>query len=160
MTKISYIGIGSNMGKSEDIVANAISDLKKIPEIKNVTSSAYYLTDPVGGVEQDQFINAVMRITTTFNAEELLDQLHRLEKKYKRVRTIKWGPRTLDLDIELFDDQIIDSADLLVPHPEMFNRLFVLVPLLEVLDKDSQYRAKVIQAANSLSGSQFIKKIS
>lgn len=148
------------MGKSEDIVANAISDLKKIPEIKNVTSSAYYLTDPVGGVEQDQFINAVMRITTTFNAEELLDQLHRLEKKYKRVRTIKWGPRTLDLDIELFDDQIIDSADLLVPHPEMFNRLFVLVPLLEVLDKDSQYRAKVIQAANSLSGIQFIKKIS
>lgn len=73
-----YVGIGSNLGQSEDIVASAIADLKNIPQITTVQSSSYYLTDPVGNVEQDQFINAVLKIKTTLDAEKLLEQLHRL----------------------------------------------------------------------------------
>lgn len=155
----AYVGVGSNLGKSEDIVAHAIADLKAVDQINDVTSSAYYLTDPVGNVDQDQFINAVIKIKTTFSAEELLNVLHQLEQKYKRVRTIKWGPRTLDLDIELFGDQVIETNDLTVPHPEMFKRLFVLTPLLEVLDDDSIFKDKVIKAERSLAGSQYIKKL-
>lgn len=155
----AYVGVGSNLGKSEDIVAHAINDLRSVEQIVEVKSSAYYLTDPVGNVDQDQFINAVIKLKTTFSASELLEVLHGLEKKYKRVRTIKWGPRTLDLDIELFGDQTIQTKDLVVPHPEMFNRLFVLTPLLEVLDDDNIYKDKVITAERSLAGSQYIKKI-
>lgn len=156
---IAYVGIGSNMGKSEDIVANAIADLKKLPGINEVVSSSYYLTDPVGGVEQDQFINAVMRVKTTLDAEELLKVLNQLEKKYKRVRTIRWGPRTLDLDIELFGNQTIHSNDLTVPHQEMFNRLFVLVPLLEIIEPDNPYIESINKAVETLAGSQYIQKI-
>lgn len=153
----AYVGVGSNLGKSEDIVAHAINDLRSVEQIVEVKSSAYYLTDPVGNVDQDQFINAVIKLKTTFSASELLEVLHGLEKKYKRVRTIKWGPRTLDLDIELFGDQTINTKDLVVPHPEMFNRLFVLTPLLEVLDDDNIFKDKVITAERSLAGSQYIK---
>ncbi|WP_300560950.1 2-amino-4-hydroxy-6-hydroxymethyldihydropteridine diphosphokinase [Companilactobacillus sp.] len=156
---IAYVGIGSNLGKSEDIVANAIADLKKLPGINEVVSSSYYLTDPVGGVEQDQFINAVMRVKTTLDAEELLKVLNQLEKKYKRVRTIRWGPRTLDLDIELFGDQTIHSNDLTVPHQEMFNRLFVLVPLLEIIEPNNPYIESINKAVETLAGSQYIQKI-
>ncbi|MCH4009577.1 2-amino-4-hydroxy-6-hydroxymethyldihydropteridine diphosphokinase [Companilactobacillus sp.] len=156
---IAYVGIGSNLGKSEDIVANAIADLKKLPGINEVVSSSYYLTDPVGGVEQDQFINAVMRVKTTLDAEELLKVLNQLEKKYKRVRTIRWGPRTLDLDIELFGNQTIHSNDLTVPHQEMFNRLFVLVPLLEIIEPDNPYIESINKAVETLAGSQYIQKI-
>ena len=156
----AYIGIGSNMGKSEDIVASAISDLRNEPGIIAVDPSLYYLTDPVGDVEQDQFINAVMKIRTTLDAESLLKVLNRLEKKYKRVRTIKWGPRTLDLDIELFGDESIHSQDLDVPHSEMFNRLFVLIPLLEIIDADESHLKEVKLAAEKLQGTQFIKKLS
>ncbi|WP_225423848.1 2-amino-4-hydroxy-6-hydroxymethyldihydropteridine diphosphokinase [Companilactobacillus zhongbaensis] len=155
----AYVGVGSNLGKSEDIVAHAINDLRSVEQIVEVKSSAYYLTDPVGNVDQDQFINAVIKLKTTFSASELLEVLHGLEKKYKRVRTIKWGPRTLDLDIELFGDQTINTKDLVVPHPEMFNRLFVLTPLLEVLDDDNIFKDKVITAERSLAGSQYIKKL-
>lgn len=154
-----YVGIGSNLGQSEDIVASAIADLKNIPQITTVQSSSYYLTDPVGNVEQDQFINAVLKIKTTLDAEKLLEQLHRLEHKYKRVRTIKWGPRTLDLDIEMFNDQVINSNDLTVPHAEMFNRLFVLVPLMEVIEKDDPRIEQIKQAIESLRGKQYIKKL-
>ena len=118
------------------------------------------MTDPVGDVEQDQFINAVMKIRTTLDAESLLKVLNRLEKKYKRVRTIKWGPRTLDLDIELFGDESIHSQDLDVPHSEMFNRLFVLIPLLEIIDADESHLKEVKLAAEKLQGTQFIKKLS
>ncbi|WP_245994778.1 2-amino-4-hydroxy-6-hydroxymethyldihydropteridine diphosphokinase [Companilactobacillus furfuricola] len=155
----AYVGVGSNLGRSEDIVAHAISDLRAVPQITEVQSSAYYLTDPVGNVDQDRFINAVIKLKTTFSAEELLAVLHSLEKKYKRVRTIKWGPRTLDLDIELFGDHSLESEDLTIPHPEMFNRLFVLTPLLEVLDDDNVFKDEVIKAERSLAGSQYIKKL-
>ncbi|AKP67529.1 2-amino-4-hydroxy-6-hydroxymethyldihydropteridine diphosphokinase [Companilactobacillus ginsenosidimutans] len=156
---IAYIGIGSNMGKSEDIVASAIKDLQNHPEITGVKSSSYYLTDPVGGVEQDQFINAVIKIDTSLDAHELLNFLHELEIKYKRVRTVRWGPRTLDLDIELFGDEIIHDSELDVPHAEMFNRLFVLIPLLEIIDADNPYKKRIQAAADKLNGQQYIVKI-
>lgn len=157
---IAYIGIGSNLGKSEDIVANAIQDLEDTNGILSVKSSSYYLTDPVGGVKQDDFINAVLRVETRLTAEKLLEVLHNLEQKYKRVRTIRWGPRTLDLDIELFDDQIINSDDLTVPHTEMFNRLFVLVPLLEIIDGDNPNIASIKRAIEAIGDQQYIKKLS
>ncbi len=156
---IVYVGVGSNLGKSEDIVKNAISDLKDHPQISQVKSSSYYLTDPVGGVEQDQFINAVIKLKTSLTAEELLTVLHELEQKYKRVRTVRWGPRTLDLDIELFADQTIHNQDLDVPHKEMFNRLFVLIPLLEVIVSNHPQINRIKKAAEKLAGRQFIQKL-
>lgn len=157
---IAYIGVGSNLGRSQDIIKNAIDDLQKRPEIREVKSSAYYLTDPVGNVNQDQFINAILRVETTLEASALLKILHQLEAKYHRQRTIHWGPRTLDLDIELFDQQNIQTDELTVPHPEMLKRLFVLVPLLEVIEPDDPRKEVLEVAIKKLNGQQYIQKLS
>ncbi|MFT8401742.1 MAG: 2-amino-4-hydroxy-6-hydroxymethyldihydropteridine diphosphokinase [Lentilactobacillus diolivorans] len=155
----AYIGIGSNLGDSKAIVKGALADLNDHADIHVEKVSSYYITDPVGGVEQDQFINAVFKLTTSLDAHRLLNVLHQLEQKYKRVRTIHWGPRTLDLDIELFNTDHIQTTELIVPHKEMFNRLFVLVPLLEIIDPDDQRVPQIKAAIAKLSGSQYIKKL-
>ncbi|MDA5669375.1 2-amino-4-hydroxy-6-hydroxymethyldihydropteridine diphosphokinase, partial [Staphylococcus aureus] len=113
----------------------------------------------VGMVDQDQFVNAVIKLKTSLTAEALLDVLHRYEQKYHRVRTIHWGPRTLDLDIELFNNDVINNAVLDVPHREMFNRLFVLVPLQEIMDKTHPKYQQVSDAINTLNGSQYIMRL-
>lgn len=159
MKNTSYIGLGSNMGKSLDTIKQVIKDLNASDQISVKQVSNFYITDPVGNIDQDQFTNAVIKITTTLSAEQLLTTLHGLEHKYHRVRTIHWGPRTLDLDIELFNNDSIQSASLDVPHREMFNRLFVLVPLLDVLDVNHPQYQKVITRAHDLRGTQYIEPL-
>ena len=94
--------------------------------------SEYLVTEPYGGVEQDEFLNGVLRLRTLLTPEELLDRLHELESEANRERLIHWGPRTLDLDILFYDNEIIDTPDLHVPHIDMQNRDFVLKPMDEI----------------------------
>jgi 2-amino-4-hydroxy-6-hydroxymethyldihydropteridine diphosphokinase len=129
-----YIGIGSNLGDSIAIVHNAISHLSKISKTELTKSSSLYQSEPVGDIEQDDYINAVVELKTGLAPTDLLLELEAIEHAFYRQRDpeLRWGPRTLDLDIILFGDRIIGDSHLTVPHPEMQNRLFVLKPLLEI----------------------------
>jgi len=128
----AYIGMGSNLDEPIQQLQNALLELREIPETKLATVSSFYRSKPVGPQDQPDFINAVAEIETALSAEDLLDALQEIEAKHERVRERHWGPRTLDLDILLFGDEIIDTKRLNVPHKEMLNRNFVLLPLFEL----------------------------
>ncbi|MDQ8180969.1 2-amino-4-hydroxy-6-hydroxymethyldihydropteridine diphosphokinase [Pelagicoccus sp. SDUM812005] len=131
MNKV-YIGLGSNLGCKVGNIRRAIRLLASDGRIQNVELSSFYKTDPVGGVEQDWFVNAVARFDTELSARELLSLCLEVERELKRVRGERWGPRTLDIDILFFGDERIEEEDLAVPHPRIRERAFVLVPLLEL----------------------------
>mgnify|MGYP004470554093 CR=1 FL=1 len=128
----AYIAFGSNMGDKKKYLDNAIQGLKEMKEIVVEKVSDYLVTEPYGVVDQDEFLNGVLRIRTYLPVDELLDRLHDLEKAADRKRIIHWGPRTLDLDILFYDNEIIDTEDLHVPHIDMENRDFVLKPMVEI----------------------------
>ncbi|MGN0298695.1 MAG: 2-amino-4-hydroxy-6-hydroxymethyldihydropteridine diphosphokinase [Lachnospiraceae bacterium] len=128
----AYVALGSNMGDREEYLNQAVARLREEPLIQVRQVSSYMDTLPYGGVEQDNFLNGAMEIRTLLTAHELLDVLQRIEQEAHRVRLIHWGPRTLDLDILLFDDEIIGDERLVVPHPEMEKRDFVLAPMAEI----------------------------
>ena len=94
--------------------------------------SSYLVTEPYGGVEQDDFLNACLMLRTFLPPWELLDRMHEIEQAAHRERTIRWGPRTLDLDILMYDDEILETEELVIPHVEMHLRDFVLKPLCEI----------------------------
>ena len=127
-----YISLGSNMGDREAHINAALEALENKPEILVQKVSEYVESDPYGGVEQDAFINAAAKLKTLLSPEELLLFLHETEDNENRVRTIHWGPRTLDLDILMYDDLILDTEQLTIPHADMQNRDFVLAPLAEI----------------------------
>lgn len=127
-----YIAFGSNMGDKEQYIGNAIEEIRGNRYFKDIRVSDYFYSAPYGGVEQDDFVNGILEVRTMLEPEELLTFLHEVEHNAKRERIQHWGPRTLDLDIILFDDEIIDSKDLVVPHKDMKNRDFVLVPLAQL----------------------------
>ena len=126
------LGIGSNMGDKKKYLDNAIQDLRDMKEIVVEKVSEYLVTEPYGDVEQDEFLNGALRVRTLLSPEELLDRLHVLEQAADRKRIIHWGPRTLDLDILFYDNEIIDTVELHVPHIDMENRDFVLKPMVEI----------------------------
>lgn len=128
----AYIALGSNLGEKENYLDVAVEKLDKLPlcEVKKV--SDWLVTKPYGGVEQDDFLNGCLELRTLLTPEELLDELHRIEAEAGRERLIHWGPRTLDLDIIFYDDIVIESDDLCIPHVDMQNRGFVLKPLKEI----------------------------
>jgi len=128
----AYIAVGSNIGEREEYIENAIDNLSmdECIEIKDV--SGLIETKPYGDVEQDDFLNGVFKIETLYSPEELLARLSIEEKKAGRERTIHWGPRTLDLDIIFYDDIVMSTNNLIIPHPDMANRDFVLKPLCEI----------------------------
>lgn len=127
-----YLGLGSNLGDKKRYLDDAIEQLNEKRDIKVTKVSSFYETEPYGYLEQDSFLNACICIETLKTERELLDTLHELERRAKRERKIHWGPRTLDLDILLYDDRIIDSEDLIIPHKELHKRMFVLEPLCEI----------------------------
>lgn len=130
----AYISLGSNMGDKEQALRHAVELLNDHSAINVIAVSSIYDTDPVGYEEQDVFFNIVVKITTTLKPQPLLDVCQQIEQQLKRVRIVRWGPRTIDLDILLFNDETIDTATLIVPHPRMHERAFVLVPLAELDD--------------------------
>ena len=111
---------------------DGIQGLRTTPSCEVEAVSEYLVTEPYGGVEQDEFLNGVLKLRTLLTPEELLDRLHELEAAANRERIIHWGPRTLDLDILFYDNEIIDTPDLHIPHIDMENRDFVLKPMDEI----------------------------
>lgn len=124
-----YIAFGSNIGEKEKYIMDAVQKFLDNKFFRNVRVSDFYYSSPYGGVQQDDFVNGVMETETILEPYELLDYLHELESDAHRVREQHWGPRTLDLDIIFYDDLIIDEELLQIPHKDMKNRDFVLVPL-------------------------------
>jgi dihydroneopterin aldolase/2-amino-4-hydroxy-6-hydroxymethyldihydropteridine diphosphokinase len=126
------IALGSNMGDSKKFLDDAVEKVGQLPDTKVIKVATYITTKPYGGVEQDDFLNSAMTIRTMLTPTELLDRLHDIEREAGRERIIRWGPRTLDLDILLYDDLVMDTEDLTIPHIEMHLRDFVLKPLAEI----------------------------
>jgi 2-amino-4-hydroxy-6-hydroxymethyldihydropteridine diphosphokinase len=133
---VAYVSIGSNMGNRYDYLTKAIKFLTSYPEIKLINYSSIYETDPVGYEEQDLFLNMVIEIKTKLSANELLEICLKTELELGRKREIRWGPRTLDLDILLYNQENIETETLIVPHPRMHERAFVMIPLLEICQSD------------------------
>ena len=128
----AYLGIGSNLGDRLANLQLALDGLAADPEVDVVAASRVYATDPVGGPEQGEYLNAVIAVDTTLTARDLLVLAQRLEGKAHRVRVEKWGPRSLDVDVLLVGDDEINEPDLQVPHPRMWERGFVIVPLRDL----------------------------
>ena len=127
-----FIALGSNLGNSKEQVKNGILSIKKIGGVKILNKSNLYETQPVGILNQPNFINAVIKIDSDLSPYELLNKLLKIENIAGRVRIDKNGPRTLDLDILLFDNLILSEKKLTIPHPRMHERLFVLIPLKDI----------------------------
>ena len=129
---IAYLGIGSNLGDKEAYLDYAVDQLNKDEYIQVTKVSSYIITEPYGDVEQDDFLNGALALKTLLTPQELLERLHEIEQEAHRERLIHWGPRTLDLDILLYDDLVLDTPDLIIPHVEMHLRDFVLIPLAQI----------------------------
>lgn len=130
---IVYIGIGSNLEDPLTRVKQAIKQLMTLKQSKLISCSSLYASKPMGPDDQPDYINAVVSIKTQLSAIDLLDELQQLETGHGRIRTgQRWGPRTLDLDILLYGEKIINSDRLVVPHPGLHERAFVLYPLHEI----------------------------
>ncbi len=143
----AYIALGSNIGDSRLILDNASEKISAAPEIRLLKKSSYILTKPYGEVEQEDFLNGCLEIETYFSPQHLLEFLHKIENEAGRTREIHWGPRTLDLDIILYGDKIINGEFLTVPHQDMHNRMFVLEPLCEI----APYAYNPVLAKNALT---------
>lgn len=130
---IVYIALGSNLASPLEQVNAAVNAIGEIPESRIVALSSFYRTPPLGPQDQPDYLNAAVALATTLEAETLLDHTQRIELQQGRVRKAeRWGPRTLDLDIMLFGDRVINSERLTVPHYDMKNRGFMLWPLFEI----------------------------
>jgi 2-amino-4-hydroxy-6-hydroxymethyldihydropteridine diphosphokinase len=128
----AYIGLGSNLGDREANLRQALEFLTQTPETTVVRASSLYDTEPVGVEDQPHFLNAVALVETQLPPQQLLWNLMLIERRLGRVRSHRWGPRTIDLDLLLYDDLVLDEGDLQIPHPAMSKRSFVLVPLVEL----------------------------
>jgi 2-amino-4-hydroxy-6-hydroxymethyldihydropteridine diphosphokinase len=128
----SYLGLGSNLGNRIKNLEIVISSLSKHPDINVNALSSFYETEPVGYTEQGWFINQVIQIETSLSPTELLKVTQKTEEYLGRKRTIRWGPRKVDIDILLYSDLIINDFSLKIPHPHLTQRRFVLVPLAEI----------------------------
>lgn len=132
MSTFAFIGIGANIDYPLAHVIMALGELNNSSSVKLVKTSSIYESIPVGPQDQPNFINAVLKLETTLSPIELLDFLQAIENRHNRKREKHWGPRTLDLDILYYGDEIINNDRLIVPHIEIQNRAFVVIPLLDI----------------------------
>lgn len=128
----AYIAMGSNLGEKETYLLSGIQALKVHPQIVLKKVSDMIVTKPYGGVEQEDFLNGALEIETLLGPEELLEALHEIENAAGRMRVVHWGPRTLDLDILFYDKLCYESENLVIPHPDLENRTFVLKPMVSI----------------------------
>jgi 2-amino-4-hydroxy-6-hydroxymethyldihydropteridine diphosphokinase len=129
---LAYIGLGSNLNNPKQQIKDALIALNSTQDVKVVALSSLYQSKPIDDSKQPDYINAVCQVDTHLTALELLYVCQAIETKQHRVREKKWGARTIDLDIILYGVQVVASKQLIIPHPEMMNRAFVLVPLSEL----------------------------
>jgi 2-amino-4-hydroxy-6-hydroxymethyldihydropteridine diphosphokinase len=127
-----YIGIGSNLGDRESNIRQAVDQLAALPQCRLVRLSSLYDSDPVGLLDQPPFLNAVAMLECELPPKQLLWNLNLIESRLGRVRAGHWGPRTIDLDILFYSNLVLEEPELTIPHPEVENRAFVLIPLNEI----------------------------
>ena len=132
MKDVAYVALGSNLGQREVFLAEARRSIAQLPKTRILGETAVEETAPIGPVQQGPFLNQMIAIETELSPQTLLRELLDIEKKAGRVRETKWGPRTLDLDIVLFEKQSISEPDLVIPHPQLSNRPFWLRELTEL----------------------------
>jgi 2-amino-4-hydroxy-6-hydroxymethyldihydropteridine diphosphokinase len=133
MPSLAFIALGSNLGDRRSTLQGAIAALADTGGLVVAKVSAFHETEPVGGPPgQERFLNAAAVVQTTLDPFALLQVLRAIEGRFGRTRTVQWGERTLDLDLLLFDDRIVDTPELTIPHPRLSERRFVLEPLAEV----------------------------
>lgn len=143
----AYIALGSNIGDREQLLRQAVHYLHEYPGIEVLRLSGIYETDPVGYTDQPVFLNMVIAVHSTLAPLELLHMLLDAERLLGRVRDIRFGPRTIDLDLLLYADVLMDSEELTLPHPRMMERSFVLVPLGDVIEESHPLQDEVATAA-------------
>jgi 2-amino-4-hydroxy-6-hydroxymethyldihydropteridine diphosphokinase len=151
--RTAYLGLGSNVGDRLATLQRAVDGLHATEGLAILRSSRIYETEPVGGPPQPRYLNAVLEARTSLGARELLDACRRVERSLGRERLVRWGPRTIDIDILTYGEERIDDPDLVIPHPRMHQRAFVLAPLLE-LDADPPLPAGVRLASSRLGPEQ------
>ncbi|MFX3631650.1 MAG: 2-amino-4-hydroxy-6-hydroxymethyldihydropteridine diphosphokinase [Candidatus Pristimantibacillus sp.] len=145
----AYIALGSNLGERELLLRQAVEQLHAHPDIEVKRISGIYETDPVGYTDQPAFLNMVMAVETSLAPLELLHVLQDAEQLLGRVRDIRWGPRTIDLDLLLYHDVQMDEEELTLPHPRMMERAFVLVPLNDVIEPSHPLRDAITRTATA-----------
>jgi len=127
-----FIGLGSNLESPREQIKTAVKDMQLMPETKFVACSSLYKSPPMGPQDQPDYINAVIELDTKLTPHRLLDQLQKIEQQHGRIRKRHWGERTLDLDLLVYADEVVNDERLVVPHPGIATRAFVLYPLAEL----------------------------
>lgn len=151
MNNTAYIALGSNIGKKETYLKEAVKKLHEHPEVQVELISSIYKTTPVGYENQDDFLNMAVKITTSLRPEELLSLTQTIEQELGRTREVRWGPRTADLDILLYNRENIETEQLVVPHPRMYERLFVLVPMSEICPEIGEVQINAVTDQEGVS---------
>lgn len=156
----AYVALGSNLGNREQTLRQAVELLSDRAGIQVERVSDIYETDPVGYTDQPAFLNMAVAVRTSLEPDDLLSELLDIEQQLGRVRDIRWGPRTVDLDLLLYEQVSMDTQRLTLPHPRMMERAFVMVPLGDVLTKTHPLRAAVEQSATTAcqDGKEGIKR--
>jgi len=131
---IAYIGIGSNLGTPGENCIEAIEKISNTKDIKIISRSSFYQTEPIGEVQQDWFVNSAIKIKTNLSPTHLLSALLNIESAMGRTREEKWGPRLIDLDLLFYGNLILGKKSLTLPHPEIQKRKFVLIPMSEIAE--------------------------
>lgn len=154
----AYIGIGSNLGDREAYLQEAVYELGRHPDVEVVRVSAVYETEPVGYADQGPFLNMVAVVRTNLSPTSLHLHMKQIEDQLGRVRTIRNGPRTIDLDLLLMDGVALDTPDLTVPHPRMWERAFVLIPLVDVAQDRSRLFLSISEHLDRLDGKEGVTR--
>jgi len=156
---LAYVGLGANIGEPRRQIETAIEEIRKLPDTQLNLASSFYRSAPLGYANQPDFLNAAVQLETTLPPDALLGHLQAIEKRHGRERPFPGAPRTLDLDLLLYGEQVIAAPGLILPHPRMHERAFVLQPLLELdpaISVPGRGSAKVLLLA---CGTQGIEKI-
>jgi 2-amino-4-hydroxy-6-hydroxymethyldihydropteridine diphosphokinase len=154
----AYIGLGSNLGNRQQYIYEAVESLHRHPAVTVVRCSSLYETAPVGMVDQPHFLNMVVAVHTELMPLALLDLLLHTEHALGRVRDIRFGPRTIDMDMLLFDNISLQDERLELPHPRMLERAFVLIPLIEIWEQDEVPNdLSILQAHERTDGKEDVR---
>ena len=146
----AYLGLGANLGDAAQQLAKAVDALNHVPMLQVEAVSPYYVTAPVGYLDQPDFINLCVRLSCNLSPEALLGVCLGIESALGRERTFRNAPRVIDIDVLLFEGQERSTEELTVPHPRLFERAFALVPLQDIMLADSAYAQDVVAALGSV----------
>ena len=160
MNKV-YLGLGTNVGNKKSNLKRTVAKFKENKNFTNIKISSIYETKPYGEIEQDNFLNAVIYLETSFSLNELFVFTKKLEKEIGRIKRENWGPREIDIDILLYNNLIYKNERITIPHKDLLNRDFVLVPLLEIDDTiiHPEEKKEIKQFLSELTDQYIVKKI-